>query len=284
MIIRIITNTFGKYKRQDIAVDSWKYLKDHFKNTEHQIEIFDLQFRKDESQPYEGVTTVHDLDLSSESVIEKPSKKLPFVNEILMKGFINENHPVPDYVIFTNSDVIIMPNLIYYIINAKPKAMACSRLDIQDINSFQDVLNENVKAVRYEIAGFDTFIFEKDWLTENMRLFSTPYFLGKHLWDVVWAGYIQIFGDNQPLGNKYPPYCFHIHHGLAAVTTECPEKDWNTKKMKQNPYDTLMNKIISYNLKKNLIQRTPWGAFIQPTPDEQKFENEYFGSLNIHTT
>ncbi len=279
MKIKIITNTFGRYKRQDIAVESWKHLRNMF-NSEISVDIVDFQFEGETPNPYEGIETRHVLAQSSQDMILLPTKKLPVVTEILHKGMELDY----DYLIFTNSDVIIMPNLIEEIVNRNPKAIACSRLDIQDIDSFDNILQQKITPVRYEIAGFDTFVFQKEWIEEYYwKLFSSKYFLGKHLWDVVWAGYVKVFGDNQPLGNKYPPFCFHIHHGTAAVTTECPEKDWNTAAMKVNKMDIIMNNIMFYNLKKNLIRRTPWGGFINPQPDEISFEQEYFNILNIHT-
>ena len=276
MKIDLIANTFSNYHRQTVAVDSWRFLKQTFPDN---INLWNFQFTEEESSfsdPYPALTTKFVLSNSQEEVIGA-TKKLPFMSEI----FNNALELDGDYFIITNSDVIIMPKLIEFIINEKPDALACSRLDINDIPHYNFIAEQKITPVRYEIAGFDTFIFEKKWAIAHKHLFQTKYLMGKFLYDVVWAGYMKVYGGNEPLGNGFPPYCFHIHHGIAAVTTECPERDWNLKLTTDSDMNILMVNIMNFNLTQNLMRRTPFGAFMTQQPDERKIEEIYFDSMKI---
>jgi hypothetical protein len=277
MKINIIANTFQNYHRQNVAVDSWRYLKQLFPDN---VEVYNFQFADEEESylnHYPDLTTKFVLSNSQEEV-KGAHKKLPFMSE--MFSFASELEG--DYFIITNSDVIIMPKLIEYIINEQPKALPCSRLDIQNIDHFNRVPAQQIVPVRYEIAGFDTFVFEKEWAVANKRLFSDKFLMGKFLYDVIWAGYMKIYGDNQPLGNGFPPYCFHIHHGIDAVVIDCPERDWNLALAKGNDLNILMCNAMVLNLTQNLMRRTPYGAFMQQMPNERVLEKALFDCLNIH--
>lgn len=277
MKIAILFNTFQAYHRQNVAVDSWRHLKKLFPDV---VDLYNIQF-KDEigefQNPYPDISVKYALSNSQEE-IPGATKKLPFMNEMFNTGLDIDC----DYFIITNSDVIIMPHLIEEIIAKKNiKAKAYSRLDIQEIDSFQRVLEQKVTPVRWEIAGYDSWTFDKKWAEENKKLFQTPYVMGKFLYDVVWAGYIKIYGGNEPLGNGYPPYCFHIWHGISAVTTECPEKDWNHDLTKENDLNTMMCNAMVFNLTENLVRRTPKGAFLVPASNERIMEKQFFDCMRI---
>lgn len=277
------TNTFGEYHRQTVAMDSLRYLKEKFPDI---VELIDVQF-KDEQKKFtknKDFDTVFELSTSSLNWVKGGERKFPIIQDIIRIIYENAKKSKCDYFIYTNSDVIIMPNLIHYINENRPTSMACSRLDIKDIPSFQSVLDQQVSPVRYEIAGFDTFVFKLDWYEKHEeQLQQGVYFMGKPLWDVILAGKMKILGDNTPLGNNYPPFCFHIHHGIDSVTTECPEKTWVEEEMKRNPFDGIAHNIMFAHLKMNLLRRQPWGAFLNPAPDEKEFERNYFNLLNLHT-
>ena len=96
MKIVLGTNTFGKYKRQDIAVDSWLHLRD-----KHDIDLYDIQFA-DEKKTFQEIynlNTRYDLKAFSHTYCDSPSKKLPLVNHII--EYISDIEC--DYFIFTNS-------------------------------------------------------------------------------------------------------------------------------------------------------------------------------------
>lgn len=276
MKILIGSNTFNVYHRQTVAVDSWKHLKNKFPDI---IDIVDIQFQ-DETNSFNNFYELNvkfDLTRSSLDVLPNAEKKLPFVNDIFssLSKYVTSDD---DYFIFTNSDVIINSNLIQYIIDNKPLCFACSRLDIHDVSSFQN-LRKEIKPVRWEIAGFDTFIFKKSWFIEHQFLFN-DYLLGKPEFDFVYAFIMKIYGDNTPFGNNNPAFCFHIHHGLASVTTDCPERDYNKNILHTNSFDLLAGKIMFLHLKNNLIKRQPWGSFLHPTEDEKLIETDFFKQFN----
>lgn len=275
MKIALITNTFSDYLRQKIAVDSWIHLKSLYPD----LQLINAQFSEDYNipTPYPELETRYVLS-NTQKKIPNATKNLPLVKELFQCGI----HTDAEYFIITNSDVIIMPSLIQTIIENKPVAWACSRLDIEPIDSFQRILDKNVKPVRYEIAGFDVYSFQKEWAINNIQLFSDDFVLGKPLWDVAWAGYCKIFGENFPIGNGFPPHCFHIHHGIGSVMQSCPERDWNIGVAKNTPMTTLMINAMVFNLTQNLMRRTPAGSFLIPKDNELVIEKVYFDCLNIH--
>ena len=77
MKIIIGTNTFGKYHRQDVAVESWKHLGD--------VNLVNVQFEdeKDSFNAQYDMEHVFALTRSSIDTVDKSTKKLPFINDIL---------------------------------------------------------------------------------------------------------------------------------------------------------------------------------------------------------
>jgi len=274
MKILIGTNTFGKYKRQDIAVDSYKHLKKVFPDV---VDVLDVQFRDEEStsKNHYKLDIIFDLTRSSHDYIEDGEKKLPFVNDILRTLYEQSE----DYFIFVNSDVIINPNLIEYIIENEPQCFPCSRLDIRDIDSF-DKLKEQAQPVRWEIAGFDCFVFKREWYKEYYDLFN-DYLLSRPRFDPVYAGIMKCFGDNTPIGNQYPPFCFHIHHA-NQWNNDSKETQFNINAIENDDLDIFIDNMMFFNLKHNLTKREPWGAFLKPQPNEQLQEKIYFDNFNVH--
>jgi hypothetical protein len=277
MKILLTTNTFKTYKRQDIAVQSYKKLKELYPDN---VDLLNIQF-KDEFQGYKDS---YDMPLkfalirSSLDIVEGSTKKLPFVKDLFDVACENAE----DYFIFTNSDVIINKNLIDYILEKQPECFACSRLDIVDnLNDFSE-LKQKAIPVRWEIAGFDTFIFKKSWYQTYSYLFHN-YLLGKPEFDHVYAGIMKCFGDNTPLGNQYPPFCFHIHHGMASVMEDTPERDFNVNTLKTNPLDSVVSRLVFFNLKHNLCRRTPWGSFLNYDDGERERERITFEAFNLKT-
>ena len=278
--ILILTNTFGKYKRQDIAVESFLYLKKLYPEN---IDILNVQFKDEKNSfqnVYNDIPVDFCLDISSKKYISNCSKKLPSISEIIFRGFRNDYY---DYVVYVNSDVILLPRLVEIILNEKPDCMTGPRLDIDDIDSFQDVLQEKIKPIRTEIAGYDYFVFEKKWFKEYKQYFVSKFLIGKPLFDVDFAGLMVLFGRKTIIANDYPLSALHIHHGNSSVTDDCLEKTHNEKTHNENPLFTIANNIMYYNLQYNLCRRKPWGAFINPQKNEKEFQKNFFDSMNIHS-
>lgn len=279
MQIGIITNTFGKYHRQNVAAESWIHLKNLFPD---HIKLFNIQFKDEKNSfkdDYDGIETVFWLDTSSKTHIKNATKKLPVISELIFRGFA---YSKCDYIIYTNSDVILLPRLIEYILNEKPDCMAGPRLDIEDISSFQSVLDDNVKPVRNEIAGYDFFVFEKSWFQEYKKYFVSKFVIGKPLFDVDYAGLMVLFGKKTHIANGYPMMALHIHHGIDSVTTDCPERDHNQSVHDSNDLFRIANNVMFFNLQHNLCKRKPWGMFLQPQANEQLIQKTFFDVMNIH--
>ena len=277
MKITIFTNTFNTYHRQDVAMDALQYICTRYKDN---LEAFDLQFH-DTISNYPFLVSRNVLKDTKKEV--GGEKNLPMVSDIFKNSHKITTELNADGFIIMNSDVIILPKLIDYLLDNKPKCMAFSRTDIEDVSDFEELLIKGAKFVRTEIAGYDVFYFSREWADDYGHFFEMDYLLGKPLFDNVWAGHIKLVGDNSPLGNDLPPYAVHIHHGISSVTTECPEKTWNEETLKLNALDNISHNVMFYHLKKNLLRRTPFGSFLNVAEGEKEFEKEFFDALNIHT-
>jgi len=279
MKITIGCSTYGSSDQQQIAIESWRELEQKFND----VSLVNVQFNDSSTlldqahgTKTRGIDTIYTLTRSSEQ-IKGSTRKLPYMSDILSS--ISQQDC--DYFIFTNSDIIINPNLIRYIQNEKPLAFACSRMDINPIQSFDDVLNKKITPQRTEIAGFDTFVFNKDWYKDNEHLFN-DYLVGMPYWDQVYAMIMKLFGKNDSFGNKNPPFCFHVKHPIQWGDREAPERVHNHEMLINNKLDLHMWRLFDKYLTQELMRRTPNGVFINPLQNEDLFEKRYF--YKMHTT
>lgn len=277
MMINIIFNTWNSYHRQNVAIDSYRYLRQMYPNN---IKLWNIQF-KDEEQDfidfYQDIPKIFCLSNSKE-VVMRATKKLPFMNEIFQAGLTLDGNGF----IWINSDCVLTKVLIDRILNTDPQNVVCSRIEIEPIDSFQKIIEQRVKPIRWEIAGVDGIYFNKNWAIENQKYFSSLYLGGKFLFDCHWGGACKIFGDNQPIENGYPVSIFHQFHGNSAVTDECPERDWNLKIAKSDPMNILCINTWVLNLTQNLMRRKPYGSFLEPVENERVIEKVLFDCMNIH--
>lgn len=265
--IALGSNIYGNNHRQDVAIDSWLHL-----NNKHDVQLYNVQ-PAENPVINDRIQTLDVLSRHSGHVTDG-NKELPFVNDIF-----NALASVDcDYFIYCNSDVIVNSNLIKHIKQNEPACVACSRLDIHDIDSFDRVLNKQITPVRYEIAGFDAFVFSKKWYNQHMELFR-DYLIGQPCWDQVYATIIKIYGDGVEFSNKLPPHCFHIHHEQTWQLEDTPEKQFN-KKQSQHYFDRLLCKIFDTYLKSVLINRQPMGLFITPIDNEKQIESNFFNKFS----
>ncbi len=278
MKINIVTNTFGRYHRQDLAVESWRRLS--MSDFPENVDVVDFQFEDEKANPIEyNIETLFVLKHSSKDWVRGGTKKLPLVFEILMRASEMEC----DYFIFTNSDVILMPKLINYIMDNQPNAMAISRMDIKHIESLKAIDEKNIVPVRYETFGSDVFVFNRQWFLDNIALFDANYLLGMWKWDNVYAGLIKILCPETPLGVGFPPFAFHIHHGIGSCTTECPEKQYNEDCMKRHVIHNMAANIMGYYLNNFMRLRSDTPRFLNLAPQELEREIAYFKQFPIVT-
>lgn len=265
--IVIGTNTHGDYRRQNIAVDSLKHLKDTFDC----VDVVDMQLKGEPSKMYYDISSITCLDRHSGSTVTGSTKKLPYINDVI--NVLAEFDC--DYFIYTNSDVIVNSNLIRHLIKDNPNSFACSRLDIHEpAGGFNDILDKNIKPCRYEIAGFDVFVFKKSWFIDNANLFQ-DYLIGQPHWDQAYATILKLFGGNECFGNNYPPFCFHIRHEMTWQLNMTPEREFN-RVCSERPVDRLAIKIFNNYLEDVLVRRQPLGAFMHPVENERELERSFF--------
>lgn len=264
MKIAIGTNLFGQYHRQDLSKASLMRLKNKYS----EIQLFDIQF-KDEESTYiksDGFNTLFTLGRSSKDVVPGTQKKMPFVNDIMCS--ISEQDS--DYMVFLNSDILISDRLIKRILQDDLTAMPCSRMDIQDIKSIE----EPIQAYRWEIGGFDVFVFKTEWFRKYKHLFE-DFLMGRPWFDHHYAGLMKIFGNNDIIGNKNPPMCLHIFHGWAGCVPGA-ENDYNAKIFNNSKYTKFRYVWDDYFAQFLKLQRQPQFYFLNEAPNEAQVEKEWF--------
>ena len=277
-LVTIIVNTFGNDIRQNVAVESWHNLQEVFPG---KVEIIDLQF-VDEQDTFQSPYTIpvrHVLEKSSLTLEPRSIKKLPLIFEMIEKGFAESTTP---YILYTNSDVMLLPKVIDYIDKKRPDCMAGSRMDIAPIESFREVMEDKAIIARYEIAGFDFFVFEREWFSNHRKYFDYDFVVGRQFFDIDYAGMMVLFGKKYHIANDAIPMAVHIHHGSASVTTECPENEHNWQVHHSDPLLQVAYNVMFFNLQHNLCKRTPWGVFIKPTPEETLYQDIFFNTMNVH--
>ena len=148
-MINIILNTFGKYHRQDVAMEGLQYLMKRYNG---KIQVYDIQFPNTTSL-YPNVICKNSLRNTKEIV--GGEKNHPFVCDLFNAGLdLSEDTQAQGFIVM-NSDVILLPKMIDYLLEKKPKAMAFCRTDIEDVENFEELLTKGAKFVRTEIAGRD---------------------------------------------------------------------------------------------------------------------------------
>ena len=268
MKIAIGTNIFGEYSRQTLAIESLKTLKEKAKLLNVEIDLFNLQFEENTSL-IDGFITLHCLKNSNLTIrdeIVKASgyntgcvdcdgtnilipyspKRLPLMNELF--GALGDLIGY-DYVIFTNSDIMISNRLISEILESKKESYCVSRLDIREINTITDP----IIPFKIEIAGFDTYVFKSSWWQENKLRFP-KYLLGKPRWDNHYTSIFMTHSDGKIL-NYYPGHIIHIFHGYGShqddMENRYVNKLWDLHPGLQSGwgtyFDEILNKRSHYN-------------------------------------
>jgi len=273
MKIALAVNTFNTdLNRFKLANQSYEKL-----NSYDNVDVFDIQKPGIKGK----FKTIDRIERYSNDIIEGSTKELPFVNDLF-----NITADIDyDYFIVTNADVMISPRLINYILEKDITAMSCSRLDIQPTANIKD----DMKPVRWEVAGHDTFCFKTDWYKKHSVLFE-DFLLGKPAYDQHYAALMKIFGNNDSFGNKNPAFCLHEHHGIAAVTTKDKEQEFNFKQYDNSELAQTYKHVWDDYLKEVLLKRTPWMSFLKEVNNEKEIEEEWFdkkisklaGVINSH--
>lgn len=259
MKIALAVNTFNtELNRFKLANQSYEKL-----NSYDNVDVFDIQ----KSGIKGKFRTIDKIERYSNDVIEGSTKELPFVNDLF-----NITADLDyDYFIVTNADVMISPRLINHILERDITAMSCSRLDIQPTADIKD----DMKPVRWEVAGHDTFCFKTDWYKKHSILFE-DFLLGKPAYDQHYAALMKVFGNNDSFGNKNPAFCLHEHHGISAVTTKDIEQEYNLNQYENSELAQTYKHVWDDYLNEVLLKRTPWMSFLNEVNNEENIEKNWF--------
>lgn len=261
MKIAIGTNIFSEYPRQTLAIESLKILKEMVKSLDVQIDLYNIQF-EDNTIEIDGFTNLNVLKNSNLTIKEEIIKSSGYFNGCVECNGIDNNVPFSpkvlplmnelfdalgnlidyDYVIFTNSDIMISNRLIIEILETKKESYCVSRLDIQHINS----LTDKIIPIKIEVAGFDTYVFKPNWWQENKHRFP-KYLLGKTRWDNNYTSIFMTHSDSKLL-NYYPGHILHIFHGYGShqddMETRYVGKLWDLRPGLQGGWGTYFDRIL----------------------------------------
>ena len=278
--ILIGVNLFGIYHRQDVARESWIHLQKKYPD---KIEFNAIQFESENSAPTDyGIPPKFVLERSSKDIVPHGTKELPILKDIL-DYLYSQVKDDPNYTHFgwINSDIITTSIFVEYFQNHDVRALAASRLDIKEVKNFGQILENGVTPLRFEPAGFDSYIFSKEWWAKYGHLIN-PYLLGVPEFDPVISGIIAVTGGELYNDPQQPMIC-HIQHPIKWGS-DSPEKDWNINLKKSNPFDHLCFNMMHYHLQHNLCHRKPWGAFMNPEPGEKEFTKDFFDIFSLETS
>lgn len=131
----------------------------------NQIELYTTQFEEDKVVIPEGFQILSNLTRSVLDVNPKLSKrKLPLIGDIL--GKVNEIHS-PDYVIFTNMDIALMPyfyDTVFSYLNKGHDALVINRRRITDNYKSIEELPLMYADLGKSHPGFDCFVIKSELL------------------------------------------------------------------------------------------------------------------------
>lgn len=281
MKILIGTNLFGNYKRQEIAKDSWSHIKSVYSDKiDFRAILFADEYNADD-YPDKKIRECYTLTRSSKDIIPESSKKLPVLKDILNKVYdVSSTDSNITHIGYINSDCIVTPNLIEYLTSHPTDTIAVSRLDIQEVEDFAQILAKGVKPSRMEIAGFDGFFISIDWWKNHNHLIN-EYLIGQPYYDQVLAGIISVTGGKIYNDATKPILC-HVQHAIQWMD-DTPEKRYNDTTLKNNPFDHLCFNMMHFHLQYNLLKRQPFGTFLKKDEKEQAFTDAFFDIMSLKT-
>lgn len=253
MKISIGINIFGSNKRQTLAIECLKILKE--KNTN--VELYNISY-SNELISTEGFVDCPMLTKTSFEYTKNENKTKPIANEffdILSKTDC-------DYFLFINSDILLSQKAINLISNGRFDSYIFSRHEIEEIDSIKTPL----VPYKIEVAGFDAWAVKKNWWIENGNKIPTCIY-SEVAWDNIMSmGLYQ--NSNATLCNK-EFYIAHISHPIKW-SRETPEGSFNMKTWLSMPIAPKWD----YYMQAVLFRRTPFGKYISPLENEVELEKQ----------
>lgn len=286
MKILIGTNIFGNNPRQDIARESWMHLQKQYPDL---IELVALQFHPGCKSSLNDDEIIQDYKIPVKFILESNSRYLvgeserdiPSIKGILEKLYtLAKADTTITHIMYINSDCILTKHFIDYIQNNEAPAIAISRLDIGPVDKFKDIKDRGIHVIRSEPAGFDGFLYKKEWWKAHAKL-HPDMVIGKPLFDVLYAGIIILYGG-KILNDPQKPIICHIHHDNVSHR-DSPEKRYNEKKIKDSSFNQLVVNMMYFHLQFNLLKRKPWGKFTVVQQGEKEFTENFFEAMRLDT-
>jgi hypothetical protein len=252
--IALITNTFGKYDRQDYCIEVLKKIQKTCSN----VTPFLIQHKND-SKIYSEITQLNVLERTSRDILST-DKMLPFVNDILHEG-AKLNY---DYFALINSDILVSKKLIRFIEEKEPEAVAISRIDVQPLQSIAD----NIIPVRCEPAGFDCWVFNTKWFKQHSHLF-VDMLLGRPHFDVMYA--IAMFLNSKDVFVSNDKLIFHPMHQLKSSPQDvCQFFNKNQSETLYPKYEKFWGDLCN----NTFLKRPDYGSFLQFNSNEDSIKLE----------
>lgn len=204
-------NIFGSFKRQDLCIASLIRVSNKFES----VKLYNIQLEGDSYENAHFETLRYPIRVAKD-VVPGATMNMPMVKDFFDALACTDC----DYFAFTNSDIIVHPDIIKLITDSDNDAIAVSRLAIHDI----ETLDEPATHEHYQIAGFDVFMVRRTWWLENRHRFP-DYIYAISAWDVDYASRFAIYGDGV-LYNTPKPLCYHIIHPEKSHD-DSPERKHN---------------------------------------------------------
>ncbi|MBJ7428933.1 MAG: hypothetical protein JHD28_08260, partial [Bacteroidia bacterium] len=136
-------------------------------NCQAEITICTTQFEEDKSIIPNSFTVLSNLAYSILDINKKLSgKKLPLIKDILLK---TNEVPNTDYIIYSNSDIALMPFFYDFVIEKikeKHDAIIINRRRISNKYNSKEQLPQMYAELGKSHPGFDCFIFKKELLSK----------------------------------------------------------------------------------------------------------------------
>jgi hypothetical protein len=226
------------------------------------IDLYNITFTED-SNMNSKFNHISCLNRSSQTILDISEKKLP-ISKDLFSALSEQNC---DYFIYLNNDILLSEKAVKLVLSREFETICFSRHDIEPLHS----INDPIKVLRMEIAGFDAWACSINWWKTHKDLFK-DYFVGQWLWDVDYA--ITMFSNSNGLMCNKDFFIAHEFHERAWSTTskeaEYNRQLWITHKLHKNWEEYIYS---------NLIHRLPAGRFLYPIKEEESIANRLLKHL-----
>jgi len=250
MNIAIGINIFGECPRQKKCIEVLKKIASKYSN----IQLYNITFFNGKNTE-ENFIHLPFLKQKAKDIIYNSNSEKPIAKEFF--DILSKQNC--DYFIFLNSDILLSYKVIELILKAEYDTYCVSRHDTYPIKELNQIV-----PYRIEIAGFDVWAVKKEWWIKNTNKFKN-FIYAEHLWDVAFT--LEMYNHSRCMLANKDFYVAHEKHDIKWNENSL-EAIYNKKLWDSTPYCENWNTFIySY-----LVQRKPFGQFLEILPDELEKE------------